>query len=266
MSRLLPVAKRLTSTSGFGTTAASSGTGSEVVVETLAADFANLFNPDHAVANFTALFSVILIDLALAGDNAVAVGLAAAALPSQQQRRAIFWGIVIALLLRIIFATITVQLLGIKGLLFIGGLLLFWVAYRMWDDLKAHRPVTVGDPVAGEHLAEEIASGGKKPKTFMSALLTIIIADVSMSLDNVLAVAAVSKHNEVIMWFGLVLSVILMGVAATFIARIIEKHRWIAIVGIVIIIFAGVRMVWEDGHNFLPAYIPAIPSFLGGGH
>jgi YjbE family integral membrane protein len=235
-------------------------------LETIAANFADLFNLDHAATNITAFFSVILIDLALAGDNAVAVGLAAAALPSQQQRRAIFWGIVIALFLRIIFATVTTQLLGIPGLLFVGGLLLFWVAWRMYADLKAHEPVMVGDPVAGEHFAEGVASGGKQPKTFASALLTIIIADVSMSLDNVLAVAAVSRHNEVIMWFGLILSVILMGVAASIIARVINKYRWIAMVGIIIILFAGVRMIWEDGHNFFPAYIPAIPAFLGGGH
>lgn len=234
-------------------------------MESLAAHFADLFNPDLAVANFTALFSVILIDLALAGDNAVAVGLAAAALPAVQQKRAIFWGIVIALVLRIVFATVTQQLLEIDWLLLAGGLLLFWVAYRMWDDLRKHQPITVGDPVAGEHFAEDIASHGKPPKTFMSALMTIIIADVSMSLDNVLAVAAVSRHNEVIMWFGLVLSVVLMGVAATFIARVIEKHRWIAVVGIVIIIFAGARMVWEGCHILWPAYFPPIPGFLGGG-
>src|SRR5262249_361306 len=126
------------------------------------------------------------------------------------------------------------------------------------------RPVQVGDPVAAEHAAEVIASHGKAPKTFASALFTIILADVSMSLDNVLAVAAVSRHNEVIMAFGLILSVVLMGVAATFIAGIIEKHRWIAIVGIVIIVIAGMRMIWEDGSNLLPAYVPPIPSFLGG--
>ena len=233
-------------------------------MDSLAAHFADLFNPDLAVANFAALLSVILIDLALAGDNAVAVGLAAAALPAVQQRRAIFWGIVIALVLRIIFATVTTQLLEIDWLLLAGGLLLFWVAWRMWDDLRKHQPVMVGDPVAGEHAAEAITAGGKQPKTFMSALLTIIVADVSMSLDNVLAVAAVSRHNEVIMWFGLILSVVLMGVAATFIARIIEKHRWIAIVGIVIIVFAGTRMVWEGGHILWPGIVPGIPSFLGG--
>lgn len=218
---------------------------------------------DWIVADVAALVQVILIDLALAGDNAVAVGLAAASLPAVQQRRAIFWGIVMALVLRILFAGITIQLLAIKGLLLVGGLLLFWVGWRMWQDLQHHRPVAVGDPVAGEHAAEAVVTGGKKPKTFMSALMTIIVADVSMSLDNVLAVAAVSRHNEVIMAFGLILSVVLMGVAATFIARVIEKHRWIAVVGIVIIFFAGIRMVWEDLHMFFPGTIPGLPSFLG---
>lgn len=230
----------------------------------LIASFADVFNPDHAVTNFAALFQVILIDLALAGDNAVAVGLAAAALPKDQQRRAIFWGIVLALVLRIAFASVTLHLLEIQGLLFVGGLLLFWVAWRMWSDLKEHKPIQVNDPVAGEHAAEAIANKGKQPKTFTSALLTIVIADVSMSLDNVIAVAAVSRHNEVIMWFGLVLSVLLMGIAASIIARVIDRYRWIAMLGIIIILFAGTRMIWEDSHVFFPQYIPAIPSFLGG--
>lgn len=218
------------------------------------------------IADLAALFQVILIDLALAGDNAVAVGLAASALPREQQRRAIFWGILLALILRILFAGITIQLLQIPGLLFVGGLLLFWVAWRMWDDLSHDQPVMVGDPVAGEQAAEAVVTKGKTPKTFASALFTIILADVSMSLDNVLAVAAVSKHNVYIMAFGLVLSVILMGVAASLIARIINKYRWIAIIGIVIILIAGMRMIWEDAHNFFPAYVPAIPTFLGGAH
>ncbi len=219
---------------------------------------------DLVIADIVALLQVVLIDLALAGDNAVAVGLAAAALPLAQQRRAIFWGIVLALVLRILFAGVTIQLLQIKGLLFLGGALLFWVAWRMWDDLRKHQPVMVGEPEAGEHVAEAMVSGGKKPKTFMSALLTIIIADVSMSLDNVLAVAAVSKHNVYIMAFGLVLSVMLMGVAASIIARVINRFQWIAMIGIVIILFAGTRMIWEDAHSFFPAYVPAIPQFLGG--
>jgi YjbE family integral membrane protein len=210
-----------------------------------------------------ALFQVVLIDLALAGDNAVAVGLAAAALPAAQQKKAIFWGVGLALVLRISFATATLALLQIHGLLLLGGLLLFWVAWRMWSDLQAQQPVMVGEPAAGEQLAETIAKVAPA-SSFGRALLTIVIADVSMSLDNVLAVAAVSKHNMYVMWFGLVLSVLLMGVAASVIARVIDRHRWIAIVGVIFIVFAGARMIWEDGHNFLPTMIAPLPTWLGG--
>lgn len=217
-------------------------------------------------ADITALISVILIDLALAGDNAVAVGLAASRLPRGQQRRVIFWGIVIALVLRIVFATLTIQLLSVPGLMLLGGLLLFWVAWRMWRDLQAHRVVAVGEPEAAAQLGATAAKKVVAPATFGAALLTVIIADVSMSLDNVLAVAAVSCHNPVIMWFGLILSVVLMGVAATIIARVIERYRWIAVIGIIIIIFAGVRMVWQDAHLLLEAYVPPMPAWLGGEH
>ncbi len=222
---------------------------------------------DFNVSELAALFQVILIDLALAGDNAIAVGLAAAALPAIQQRRAIFWGVALALVLRIGFSLLAI--LGfqhIPGLMLVGGLLLFWVAWRMWADLQAHQPVAVMDPVAGEHAAEAIVSGGKAPTTFGRALLTIIIADVSMSLDNVLAVAGVAMDHPYIMAFGLVLSVILMGVAASIIARVITRYQWIAIIGIVIIIFAGVRMIWHDAYCLSGGMILEIPSWLGGGN
>jgi YjbE family integral membrane protein len=216
-------------------------------------------------ADIAALAQVVLIDLALAGDNAVAVGLAASGLPKRMQRYAIFWGIALALLLRILFATGVKQLLQYDGILLAGGLLLLWVAWRMWADLKAHAPIAVLDPVAGEHMAEAVASGGKRPTTFGRALLTIVIADVSMSLDNVLAVAGVARHSaNWILWFGLVLAVVLMGIAASLIARLINKYPWIAIVGIIIIVITGLRMIWEDAHFFLPAYVPAIPTWLGG--
>ena len=213
--------------------------------------------------DLAALVQVVLIDLALAGDNAVAVGLAASALPHKQQRQAIFIGIVAALVLRIGFALITVQLLAIRGILFFGGALLIWVAWRMWQDLKAHAPVAVGEPAVGTHLAEEAGHIGP-PASFLRALITIIVADVSMSLDNVLAVAGVSRHSPAIMAFGLVLSVLLMGVAAGFIARVIEKHRWIAIAGVIVILFAAARMMWEDLHLWFPTIVPAIPGALGG--
>ncbi|MGE3143368.1 MAG: YjbE family putative metal transport protein [Hyphomonadaceae bacterium] len=220
---------------------------------------------DLLIADIAALIQVIIIDLALAGDNAVAVGLAASALPKEQQRRAIMIGIIGALVLRIVFALATTWLLQFSGILFFGGLLLIWVGWRMWKDLEAQRVAAVVDPDVGVHAAEEVAQAAA-PASFGRALLTIIIADVSMSLDNVLAVAGVARHNQAILAFGLVLSVVLMGVAAGFIARIIEKHRWIAIVGIVIILFAATRMMWEDLHVWFPAHVPAIPHFLGGQH
>ena len=221
---------------------------------------------DVSFLELAALFQVVLIDLALAGDNAIAVGLAASALPKEQQRRVIFWGVLLALVLRIGFSLLAVfGFQHIPGLMLVGGLLLFWVAWRMWADLKAHRPVAVLDPVTGEHVAEAVASGGKKPRTFASALLTIIIADVSMSLDNVLAVAGIAFQHPFIMAFGLVLSVLLMGVAASVIARVIERFQWIAVVGIIIILIAGVRMIWHDAHCLSGGAVWEIPGWFGGG-
>ncbi len=221
---------------------------------------------ESLLADSAALLQVVLIDLALAGDNAVAVGLAAAALPKDQQRRVIFWGIVLALVLRVVFATGVKWLLSIEGILLAGGLLLLWVAWRMWSDLAAHRDVEVMDPHMGEQAAAAVG-GEETPKSFGRALLTIIVADVSMSLDNVLAVAGVARHSaDWILWFGLILAVALMGLAASVIARVIHKYTWIAYVGIVIIVFAGLRMIWEDSHHFFPAYVPALPGFLGAPH
>ncbi len=225
------------------------------------------------LTDIAALVQVILIDLALAGDNAVAVGLAAAGLPDKQRRMAIVWGIAGALVLRVVFALLTVQLLGVRGILLAGGLLLFWVAWRMYEDLRAHRTVApLSEPQdvvreTGEAIetVEHATHTHIAPAaSFGRALLTIIIADVSMSLDNVLAVAGVSRHSPAIMAFGLVLSVVLMGVAANFISGVIQKYRWIAWAGVAVIIFAAIRMCWEDMHVFFPAFIPAIPGFLGG--
>ncbi len=216
------------------------------------------------LSELAALAQVILIDLALAGDNAIAVGLAASGLAKDQQRRAIFWGIMLALVFRIAFSLLAIfGFQNIPYLMIAGGLLLFWVAWRMWTDLKAHEPITVLDPVAGERVAEAVAAEGKHPTTFGRALFTIIIADVSMSLDNVLAVAAVAMEHPFIMAFGLILSVVLMGVAASIIAGVIQRFRWIAILGILIIVFAGFRMVWEGGHRDFPQYVPEMTSVFG---
>ncbi|MEZ5996756.1 MAG: YjbE family putative metal transport protein [Hyphomonadaceae bacterium] len=208
--------------------------------------------PEIPVADITAFVQVVLIDLALAGDNAVAVGLAAAALPAAQRRQAIVWGVVGALVLRSAFALVTVQLLAIKGILLAGGLLLLWVAWRMWRELGAHE-------------AADAANTPPPQTTFMRALFTIIVADVSMSLDNVLAVAGVSRHNPAIMTFGLVLSVVLMAMAANVIAKIINRHRWVAWLGVGIIVLAGVQMIWEDLHDLFPGRVPGMPEMFSDG-
>lgn len=207
-----------------------------------------------SLEQFAAFGQVVVADLVLAGDNAVAVGVAASGLAPRLQRQAILVGIGLALVLRIIFALVAIQLLAIKGLLLVGGLLLLWVAWRMWSDLNAH-----------EEAGAAAGAAENKPSSFWKALATIVVADVSMSLDNVLVVAGVAREHPAIMAFGLILSVLLMGVAASLIARVIQRYPWVAFVGIVIIVFAAIRMIWEELHVFFPAFVPAMPGLLGGG-
>lgn len=196
----------------------------------------------------SAFFQVIFIDLVLAGDNAIVIGLAASGLPREQRRKAILVGIIAATVLRIIFASITTWLLAIVGLLVAGGILLLWVCWKMWRELRiaaseAH--------AAREALAEKdldrsggIAEGAPR-KSFAQAALQIIIADVSMSLDNVLAVAGAAREHPVVLVFGLALSIALMGIAASFIANLLQRYRWIAYVGLLIILYVALSMIWE---------------------
>jgi YjbE family integral membrane protein len=209
----------------------------------------------------SSLVQVILIDLVLAGDNAVVIGLAAAGLPSELRRKAILIGIIAATVLRICFALVTTELLSLGGgLLIAGGVLLLWVCWKMYREL------TVSDQEEGE--ANEALSnqdldadgkiaGKSSKKTLRQAVTQIIIADVSMSLDNVLAVAGAAQHHIEALVFGLALSVVMMGVAATFIARLLHRFRWIAWVGLVIILFVAVRMTLEGAGEFIT--IPEIP-------
>jgi YjbE family integral membrane protein len=191
------------------------------------------------------LLAVIGIDIALAGDNAVVVGMAAAGLPPEQRRRAIILGIGAAALMRIGFALITTQLLQITEALFIGGLLLLWVCYRMFNDLRA------GHTAESMHAAEGF---GARPKTFASAMWTIVVADVSMSLDNVLAVAAAAREHPYIMAFGLFLAVVLMGVAASYIARMLDRYRSIGWVGLLLIVYVSLRLVWDGWPGVAPFF------------
>lgn len=210
---------------------------------------------DAIVTDVGAFLAVILIDLALSADNAVAVGVAAAVLPPKQRGRAIFWGVVIALLLRIAFGLITIDLLRIRGVMIVGGLLLLWISYRMFRDLREHH--------AAIDAQEPDASATPRKGAFLRALFAIIVANIALSLDNVLAVAGVARNSPSIMVFGLVLSVLLMGVAAHGIATIVHKNRWIGYLGVLVIVFAGATMIWDDLSLFVPG-IPAPPPWLGG--
>jgi YjbE family integral membrane protein len=191
-----------------------------------------------------ALLQVIMIDLVLAGDNAVVIGLATASLPPEQRRRAIIIGILAATVLRIAFASVATQLLQIIGLLLAGGILLLWVCWKMWRELRA----TSHGPQAGDAPA-----GAGHRKTFAQATLQIIVADVSMSLDNVLAVAGAAREHPFVLAFGLVLSVALMGIAANLIGRLIQTHRWIAYLGLAVILYVACDMIYRGTLELRPA-------------
>ena len=193
-----------------------------------------------------ALGQVIMIDLVLAGDNAVVIGLAAAGLPKDQRNKAIFVGIIAATVLRIGFASITTQLLQVLGLILVGGILLLWVSWKMWRELRdGHAEEEGVEAVTGEDInADGTVAGGTPRKTFAQAAWQIIVADVSMSLDNVLAVAGAAREHPGVLVIGLVLSIALMGLAASFIAKLLNRHRWIAYVGLAIILYVALDMIW----------------------
>ncbi|MGR9246211.1 MULTISPECIES: TerC family protein [Rhizobium] len=197
-------------------------------------------------AGMTALLQVIAIDLVLAGDNAVVIGLAAAGLEATQRRKAIIVGIVAATVLRILFASVAVYLLAIVGLLLAGGLLLLWVCWKMWRELRAGH---------GEN-HEAVGAEGAPKKTFFQAATQIVIADVSMSLDNVLAVAGAAREHPSVLVIGLALSIALMGIAANLIARLLSNHRWIAYVGLLIILYVSLDMIHRGGVEVWP-YVQA---------
>jgi YjbE family integral membrane protein len=192
----------------------------------------------------TALLQVILIDLVLAGDNAIVIGLAAAGLPEAQRGKAILIGIIAATMLRILFAGLATQILQVVGLLFAGGILLLWVCWKMWRELRG----SSAEPIKAMEAAGAVAgtnTEGRPRKTLAQATSQIIVADVSMSLDNVLAVAGAAREHPVVLIFGLVLSVAMMGAAASFIARLLQNHRWIAYVGLIVILYVAVEMTYR---------------------
>jgi len=210
-------------------------------------DLANLLTPSAV----TAFFEIMLIDIVLAGDNAIVVGALAAGLPAEQRRKVILIGVIAALVLRIAFALVVTQLLQIVGLVLAGGILLLWVAWRMYREIR-HKDESGGS----EEIAGDEHSGLKPAKSFASAAWGVALADVSMSLDNVLAVAGAAREHPYVLVFGLVLSVLLMGLAANFIARYIDRYRWIAWVGLIVILWVALKMIYEGAGHVAPVIAP----------
>jgi YjbE family integral membrane protein len=204
---------------------------------------------------FAALAQVIMIDLVLAGDNAIVIGLAAAGLPAAQRTKAILIGIIAATVLRIVFAAATTQLLQIVGLLLAGGILLLWVSWKMWRELRAGHAQHDQDAIG----ALDGVDGAAPRKTLGQAAWQIVVADVSMSLDNVLAVAGAARDHPWVLVFGLGLSIVLMGVAASFIAHLLQRHRWIAYVGLAVIVYVALDMMWR-GYAEVAPHIPNLPD------
>lgn len=199
-------------------------------------DLATLFSAG-SIAAFT---EVILIDLVLAGDNAIVVGALAAGLPADQRRKVILIGIIAALVLRIGFALAVTQLLQIIGLILAGGLLLLWVAWKMYRELRHAQQSPGCDEIAGDE-----RSGLRPAKSFAAAAWAVALADVSMSLDNVLAVAGAAREHPWVLAMGLVLSVALMGLAANMIAKYIDRYRWIGWIGLAVILWVACNMIYE---------------------
>jgi YjbE family integral membrane protein len=199
-----------------------------------------------SLSELSALLQVIMVDLVLAGDNAIVVGMVAAGLPREQRTRVIVIGIAAATLMRVGFAVVTSQLLQIIGLTLAGGILLLWVCWKLWRELRAQSR----EDAAVEELEHvgETESASKEPpprKTFRQAVVQIVIADVSMSLDNVLAVAGVARDHTWVLIVGLALSVAFMGAAATLIAGLLKRYHWIAYVGLAIIFYVALHMIWD---------------------
>jgi YjbE family integral membrane protein len=215
-------------TAGFG--------GPAGIWDAIVQDFSNITEP----AAFAAFLQVLMIDLVLAGDNAIVVGALAAGLTPDQRRKVIMIGVLAALVLRIAFALVVTQLLQIIGLILVGGLLLLWVAWKMWRELRHE-----GESGGSEEILGDEHSGLRPAKSFGAAVWAVAVADVSMSLDNVLAVAGAARDHPGILIVGLVFAVILMGVAANLIARYIERYRWIGYVGLLVILYVAVKMIYD---------------------
>jgi YjbE family integral membrane protein len=217
---------------------------------------------DLTTEALAAMFQVILIDLVLAGDNAIVIGLAAAGLPQKQRGKAILIGIIAATVLRVAFAGFTIQLLRVVGLLLAGGILLLWVCWKVWRELRTTAEEEQDATAALVDLDANAAgttAGHARRKTLAQASWQIVVADVSMSLDNVLAVAGVAREHPYVLIFGLGLSISLMGVAASLVARLLQKHRWVSYLGLAIIVYVALQMIYRGAIEVWPV-VNSIPA------
>ena len=205
-------------------------------------NFASVFTP----SGLGMLLQIILADLTMAGDNVVIMGTLASGLPAKDRRKVLLFGVSMALIFLIGFALIATQLLKITGLLLAGGLLLLWVAYNMYRELRPSKTVIADDPDTAA------VEGPPATKTFLQAAIQITLADLSMSLDNVLVVAAIAKDNPAVLFIGLTFSVMIMGLGANLVAKLVQKYHWIAWIGLVIILYVALKMVWEGWHQVAP--------------
>ncbi len=210
--------------------------------------FFNMFEVSYS--EFVAIFQVILIDLILAGDNAIVVGMAAAGVAPEYRKKVILYGIGLAVIMRIIFAGITIQLLNIVGLALVGGLLLLWVCWKLYRDLRLEAEAKVALDAGGDASTADVRdSSPKAQKTLRAAVIQVAIADISMSLDNVLAVAGAANNHMTALIIGLAFSVILMGIGATLIARLLQKYQWIGYIGLLLILYVAALMIWRGSHE-----------------
>ena len=205
-------------------------------------NFASVFTP----SGLGMLLQIILADLTMAGDNVVIMGTLASGLPAKDRRKVLLFGVSMALIFLIGFALIATQLLKVTGLLLAGGLLLLWVAYNMYRELRPSKTVIADDPDTAA------VEGPPATKTFLQAAIQITLADLSMSLDNVLVVAAIAKDNPAVLFIGLTFSVMIMGLGANLVAKLVQKYHWIAWIGLVIILYVALKMVWEGWHQVAP--------------
>jgi YjbE family integral membrane protein len=219
------------------------------------------FSQLDSLSAWQALGAVIVVDLIMAGDNAIVVGALAAGLPAEQRRKVIMIGVIAALVLRIAFAVVAAWLLTVVGLVFVGGILLLWVAWKMYRDLT--RDEATESPGSPEIEGDE-NSGISAAKSFWGAVWAVGLADVSMSLDNVLAVAAASKGHPGIMIVGLVFAVLLMGVAANVIAKYMERYKWITWVGVIVILIVSGKMIYDGWVDPKVGVGPYVYAMIGG--